>query len=132
MHKTPLFFLIDDDFDDQEIFLLSLHDIDPKIKSVMAKDGCDALEIIAKNKDFVPDFVFLDLNMPRLTGHECLVQLRQIPRFQNIPIYVYSTSSSNKEREVALAHGATGFITKPSSIKGLVKILSDLIVVGGR
>ena len=127
MQQKISFFLIDDDIDDREIFTLALKDIDSSIKCTTAKDGAEALDFIENNKDFIPDFIFLDLNMPRINGKECLVEMRRIVRLQNIPIYIYTTSSSDKDKLELLNMGATGFITKPYTIKKLVEILSQII-----
>ena len=127
MQQKISFFLIDDDIDDREIFTLALKDIDSSIKCTTAKDGAEALDFIENNKDFIPDFIFLDLNMPRINGKECLVEMRKIARLQNIPIYIYTTSSSDKDKLELLKIGATGFITKPYTIKKLVEILSQII-----
>jgi len=127
MQQKISFFLIDDDIDDREIFTLALKDIDSSIKCTTAKDGAEALDFIENNKDFIPDFIFLDLNMPRINGKECLVEMRKIARLQNMPIYIYTTSSSDKDKLELLNMGATGFITKPYTIKKLVEILSQII-----
>ena len=127
MQQKISFFLIDDDIDDREIFTLALKDIDSSIKCTTAKDGAEALDFIENNKNFIPNFIFLDLNMPRINGKECLVEMRKIVRLQNIPIYIYTTSSSDKDKLELLNMGATGFITKPYTIKKLVEILSQII-----
>ena len=126
MQQDLSFFLIDDDLDDQEIFVLAIEDIDTSIHCKTASDGCEALNILKENENFIPDYIFLDLNMPRVNGRECLVEMRKIPRLKSIPIYIYSTSSSEKDRIETLSLGATGFITKPNSIDELVRILSDI------
>lgn len=127
MQKIITFFLIDDDLDDQEFFMLALRDINPEIKCIMAKDGCEALEIIKKNKDFIPDFIFLDLNMPRVNGKECLVEMKKIEQLKNTPIYIYSTSSTNRDKIEMAELGAKSCIKKPCTIKELVSVLSQVI-----
>ncbi len=123
-----MFFLIDDDADDQEIFQLSLQEVDPALICITANDGREAIEIITHDENFLPDIIFLDLNMPRMNGKECLAEIRGIPRFNNVPIYMYSTSMSDKDKQDTLNLGAKGFITKPNSTKELVKILAELTV----
>ncbi len=127
MQPEISFFLIDDDIDDREIFTLALKDIDSSIKYTTAKDGAEALDFIENNGNFIPNFIFLDLNMPRVSGKECLIEMRKIVRLQNIPIYIYTTSSSDRDKLELLNMGATGFITKPYTIKKLVEILSQII-----
>ena len=129
MQEKKSFFLIDDDIDDREVFVLALKDIDPSINCITAKDGAEALDFIENNENFIPDFVFLDLNMPRVSGKECLIEMRKIARLQNVPIYIYTTTSSDKDKLELLTIGATGFITKPYTIKKLVEILSQIILI---
>jgi len=128
MQHDYFFFLIDDDIDDQEIFGLAIEDVNAKIKCEIANDGREALDILLADEAFTPDFIFLDLNMPRISGKECLVEMRKIPRLQHVPIYIYSTSSSDKDKTETNSLGATGFITKPYKIDDLVEILSEIIL----
>jgi CheY-like chemotaxis protein len=123
--KTLL--LIDDDFDDRDTFLLSIKEVDPLIHCVTAKDGREAIEMLQNDESFIPDFIFLDLNMPRMGGKEFLVAVRKFERMKNVLIYIYTTSAANKDKEEALALSAAGFITKPYTINKLKEILSELL-----
>ncbi len=127
IQKELLFFYIDDDIDDHEIFISALNDISGMNKCVVANTGCEALELMKKNKNYIPDFIFLDLNMPMLGGKECLIELRKIERLKSVPIYIYSTSSNLKDKKETKELGASGFVTKPSSINNLIKIISGII-----
>jgi|ERR1700757_82723 len=127
MSKEILFFLVDDDADDRLIFTMALSCLHSKIVYVTAKDGEEALEML-KNEEFTPDFIFLDLNMPRVDGKECLVEIRKMERLQKVPVYIYSTSLQEKDREETLSLGATGYFIKPYSTTALVSMLSKIIV----
>jgi CheY-like chemotaxis protein len=67
MQKTCL--LVDDDEDDKEIFSLALTEANPSIKCVVASDGHEALSLL-RDGSFIPDYIFLDLNMPLMSGKE--------------------------------------------------------------
>ena len=121
------FFLVDDDKDDHEFFKYALRKIDPKINCATANNGVEALELMGANESFVPDFIFLDINMPKMNGKECLVHLMKIEKLSLVPIYMYTTSSSEADKTETLQAGATGFITKPASIGLLQKILTEII-----
>jgi len=127
MSKEILFFLVDDDVDDREIFKMALHCIRNKTKCVTAKNGEEALEFLNKNEGFIPDFIFLDLNMPRVDGKECLVEMRKIERLKQVPIYIYSTSLKDTDRAETFSLGATGYFIKPYTTTALVNILSKII-----
>ena len=85
MQKNLTFFLADDDPDDREFFTLALRKIDPTIKCVITKVGCEALDFFKENESFIPDFIFLDFNMPRVNGKECFLELRKINRIRLAP-----------------------------------------------
>ena len=90
-----------------------------------AKNGKEALENAAKH-DFVPNYIFVDLNMPMVSGRECVVALRKIDRLAHVPIIVYTTSSFGKDIEDVKALGATHYLIKPSSFTALVAALEKI------
>ncbi|WP_247234725.1 response regulator [Telluribacter sp. SYSU D00476] len=120
--------LIDDDQDDQEIFALALNKVDPTIHCVTADDGLDALQKLNRNSDFVPEYIFLDLNMPRMNGKQCLTELKKIERLDQTPIIIYSTSSEPRDILETKQLGATDFMTKPSFIDALTASLAKVFV----
>ena len=124
---TPLkktCFLIDDDVDDQEIFVMALNQLDIQFHCFVASIGNDSLHKL-KRETVLPDYIFLDLNMPRMNGKECLKELKKNERLQNIPVIIYTTSSSKADIEDTLKLGAAGFITKPFSLKELTDTLTQ-------
>ena len=120
-------FLIDDDDDDREIFEIALEAVDKSCVFISAKNGLEALKFIDENPDFIPDYIFIDLNMPYMTGCECLAAVKQITRLTNVPVIIYTTSSYGKDANDTLALGAAHFLVKPASISALTTALSDII-----
>ena len=122
--KKPLFFLlIDDDIEDTFIFKEVLESMESQINFQNAKDGLEALQLL-KDSVELPDTIFLDLNMPRMNGKECLAKLKSDPHLKQVPVIIYTTSLQSSDIEETLQKGATCFIAKPTSIKDLKKILS--------
>jgi CheY-like chemotaxis protein len=119
-------FLIDDDEDDYEIFKMALNDIDPAIRLHYAYNGFDALKKLNGEHHLVPDFIFIDWNMPKMNGRQCLEEIKKNERLRHIPVYIYSTSSDPKAIEETRRLGASDFIVKPSSISTLVNILARI------
>src|SRR5215216_7180747 len=113
LSKTPLFFLADDDADDQEIFKEALSEIDKSIRCLTASSGEEALSKLTGGLKPLPDYIFLDLNMPRMDGLQCLTEIKKIKILKNIPVIIYSTSSAQKDVEETRKLGADYFITKP-------------------
>ena len=132
MHRATTCLLIDDDADDREIFSMALSEADPGVECVMAGSGFDALEKL-KPTAFVPDFIFLDLNMPGMTGRECLKEIRRMERLDNVPVIVYSTSSVSRDIQETRKMGANDYISKPTSISELTELLAScLLRMGGK
>ena len=121
--------LVDDDEDDREIFCLALNQVDPAIDCLTAADGLEALSIL-KEKAFVPDYIFLDLNMPRMDGKECLREIRKQKDLAHIPVIMFSTSSADKEKEETKRLGASSFIVKPSLVSILAENLHQIFKNG--
>ena len=115
--------LIDDDLDDTLLFRKVVSDINDSILFLSAQDGKDALDFLQSAPTNLPDIIFLDLNMPKMNGKECLTLLKKDPVLREIPVIIYTTSSLPKDKQETIAEGALCFITKPSSIADLKKIL---------
>lgn len=121
--KTCL--LVDDDEDDKEIFCMALEEADPSIHCYSASDPVQALAML-KDTSFIPNYIFLDLNMPFMSGKECLVEIRKQPHLLDVPVIIFSTSSSHRDIRDTAALGASSFITKPPLISALAQKLSAI------
>lgn len=121
------FLLADDDTDDTDMFHEALMEVDPSTVFYRATDGRDALAILKKCEQEMPHIIFLDINMPRMDGWECLAQLKASDTYKNIPVLIYSTSAHQRDIDIALELGALCFMTKPSDFKELKKILAEII-----
>lgn len=124
MNNGKTCFLIDDDIDDQEIFTLVLKSVNPSISCVVANDGIEAVSKLKKEETFNPDYIFLDLNMPRMDGKECLQEIKKIDRLRQIPVIIYSTSSEQQDIVETRNLGAADYLEKQSSVAELKKKLA--------
>ncbi len=127
MQHNPTVFLIDDDTDDQEIFGLAIEKTNLKADCVYANDGIQALEKINGDESFMPDYIFIDMNMPRMNGQQCLAEIKKIERLKDIPVFMYSTSADPESISENIQMGAEDFIVKPSSITELTQILKKIL-----
>jgi CheY-like chemotaxis protein len=121
-------FFIDDDLDDQEIFSLVVREISDNITCVFANDGINALEIIKTNNSFIPDWIFIDVNMPRMNGIKCLSEIKKFKHLERVPVYIFSTSAEISVVEESKKMGATGFIKKFIDTNDLKEKLSQIIL----
>lgn len=122
MRTDNLCLLIDDDLDDQEIFALALQQVNPDLNFMTATSAHEALAKLALPSPR-PSYIFLDLNMPRMNGKECLREIKKMPHLKDIPVVIYSTSSLRNDVVETLRLGASEFITKPFSMPELVAVL---------
>ena len=112
MSRQITCFLIDDDQDDQEIFLSVLHGFTPAIHCETADNGKEGLHKLLTG-EVNPDIIFLDLNMPLMNGKQFLEARQDHEKIKHIPVIILSTSSDHKTILEARQWGAKHFITKP-------------------
>ena len=125
--EKKIFMIIDDDEDDRSFFIEAI--VKKKINSplyIEANDGEDALRKLLKVKQ-LPDFIFLDINMPRMDGRECLKQLKQDDKLKHIPVIMYSTFFSEKTINEFHKLGASNCMTKPTDLNKLPAQISEVI-----
>lgn len=123
--KQKLILLIDDDSDDREIFEIALNEIGLNHKCITAENGREAIELLSSNPLIFPDYIFLDLNMPLLSGKEFLQKIKNFPNLKETAIIIYTTSSYAKDIEETKLLGATHFLLKPSNFNLLIHVLSE-------
>ena len=103
-------FYLDDDIDEVLLFSEAVHEIDPDIDFEGLTDSTEALRQLHLNPP--PDVIFLDFNMPGLTGEDCLEYIQQLPNYQNVPIVIYSTGVDDRLRQRLLRKGAAMVVNK--------------------
>jgi DNA-binding response OmpR family regulator len=131
VNKPISCFLVDDDPDDQDVFYMALDELEAKFDVALASDGADAMEKFA-DTTFVPDYIFIDLNMPRMDGIHLLREIRKLPALKNCIVTMYSTSSEQKMMEMSLELGANDYIVKPPSLTVLATRLANVFRVQER
>jgi chemosensory pili system protein ChpA (sensor histidine kinase/response regulator) len=90
----------------------------------LAADGLEAAELVAQHGCHL---VITDLEMPRMTGYELMVQLRQNPTTRRIPVMVVTSRAGAKHRDRAMKDGAVAFLTKPVQEDQLIAAVEQLI-----
>jgi CheY-like chemotaxis protein len=127
MIRKKTFFIVDDDIDDQELFIEAVNEVDKSIQCISASDCEEALDLLKSGKMTLPDMIFLDLNMPRLNGKQCLAELKKQANLRHIPVIIYSTSSEKRDIEETSRLGAAHFLTKPNKFEELCKALTFVV-----
>lgn len=119
--------LVDDDRDDAELFQEALEEVDSHLLFQHFENAQMALAKWVEARIELPDVIFLDLNLPQVSGWDILKQLRQTNHLASIPVVMYTTSSQKKEAEIARELGANFFITKPTDYKELKNLLTEVL-----
>ena len=125
MQSAKRILLVEDDLDDQLFFTEALHNIHPNIQYEIANDGAEALLLVDSPPPF--DMIFLDLNMPKVDGFECLQQLRALENYKKVPVIIVSTSTRVEDIDRCKNLGATTFFSKPSSFEKLFVQLKGIL-----
>ncbi|MBT1704861.1 response regulator [Chryseosolibacter indicus] len=120
-----IIFYADDDPEDCELFNEALQQIDPAIKSIIAKDGREALAYLQNSRD-LPDYIFLDINMPLVDGKKCLIEIKKDFRLKQVPVIMYSTTSDTNEIREYYKLGAHDFLIKPNNFSTLCDCLESI------
>lgn len=129
MENEPIRILLaDDDESDHLLFREAFSEL--KINTIIrtVNDGIQLMEWLNMNNTRLPDLLFLDLNMPRKNGLECLKEIRRDEKFKDISIAIYSTSDNEKDVEETFRNGANVYITKPHNFNMLKKVLEKAVL----
>lgn len=109
---------------DLQIFREAIKQACEPVKFTEVSNGLELLNILAEIE--TPDLILLDLNMPSMQGEDCLKVIRGRKKYDDVPIMVYSGSSSRQEIDYCLAHGANYYVVKPNSLESLQALANDI------
>lgn len=121
--------LADDDEDDRLLFTDAFEEMKINTKVNTFNDGVELMDYLNNPNAVLPNVLFLDLNMPKKNGIECLNEIKKNARFNDIAIAIFSTSSSEEHIEETFVQGANIYIKKPSDFATLKKVLSDVVTI---
>jgi len=124
MNTNKNILLVEDDKDDQELFIAALSEVDKAAIYDIANNGKEALNKL-ENSSALFSLIFMDINMPVMNGIECLSEIVKKPEIRNIPVVILSTDTGHIETVRKL--GAKAFIKKPADGKSLRNQLEQLI-----
>jgi CheY-like chemotaxis protein len=125
-NETPIHSIIvaDDDSDDRLFLEDVLYELAPAKSVTSVKDGQELLSLFMH---FIPDILFLDLEMPLKNGLECLKEIRNNPATKELPIVVFSSTNREYNIDVAYEMGAHLFLSKPSSYDDLKLAIQTIL-----
>lgn len=116
--------IADDDEDDRFLAHESLSSCCAKYAVQFVRDGAELMDYLRREGEYaqapalpVPDLLFLDINMPRMSGLEALREIKSDPRLCSIPVIMWTTSSAESDLTASYREGASLFVTKPASFR---------------
>ncbi|SMB88680.1 response regulator receiver and unknown domain protein [Hymenobacter roseosalivarius DSM 11622] len=123
--------LVEDDFFDTMIVEKSFAKFSVQHKLYTAFNGLEALDMLLGRNgqeaiEPLPEVILLDLNMPKMNGHEFLEELRSQPTLRDIPIFITTTSAMDVDRLNAQHMGVTGYILKPIDFETSTDMVDSL------
>ena len=119
-------FYADDDIDDVEIFKEAIAEVVENVEVVPTSTCEELLLKIATESHRLPDYIFLDLNMPKKSGRDCLQDIRKNPILKDTRVIILSTSRNQHDIISTYNDGADYYISKPNSLNGYKEALSKL------
>jgi CheY-like chemotaxis protein len=122
VQESPLVLVADDDRDILSLVALGLERSGYRV--VQASDGAEALEVALREQ---PDLAVLDLMMPRMTGLEVTLGLRDDERTRDLPVILLTARVQETDVQAGLAAGATAHVAKPFSLSELCKQVEVLL-----
>lgn len=122
--KVGSIVLADDDQDDHDFFRDALKEISPSTHLTIVKNGEELIDLL---KHYIPDFIFLDLEMPCKNGLECLTEIRSNQLLKTIPVVIFSSTTRPANIETAYEMGADLFFIKPSIYNELTSSIRAIL-----
>jgi CheY-like chemotaxis protein len=123
--------LADDDQDDRRFFENALKKLPTASRLTTVDDGDELMKYLEENKEALPDVLFLDINMPRKNGFECLEEIRKNENLKNLPIFIFSTSYAQEKINKVFKSGAHVYIRKPSNFLQLIQLIRHALPIAG-
>jgi CheY-like chemotaxis protein len=124
MNKKHLSILLaDDDLDDCHFFKTALEGLPISSLLTAVHDGDQLMNYLFENLGDLPHVLFLDINMPRKNGMECLYEIKQNEKFKDLPVIMFSTSNSWDKINLLFKSGAHVYIHKPSDFSQLKQVI---------
>lgn len=126
-HDPIEILLVEDDADDRLFFAEALSQIPVCTKLTVVNDGVEAINYINNPDTGLPHIIFLDLNMPKMKGIECLEEIRKNELLKDTPCVIITTSTSPNDINDTYKHGANLYFAKPIGMLALVRMIDKAL-----
>lgn len=121
--------LADDDEDDCMFFEEAVTELPCAAELTVVNDGEHLMDLLHQKLNYLPDVLFLDLNMPRKTGIQCLSEIKENENLKDIPVIIYSTSYDKEVANLLYENGAHYYIRKPTHFSKIKKAILETLKI---
>lgn len=129
MPKLLVLLLADDDKDDCLFFKDALDELPVKADLTTVHDGEQLMQLLDEKTGELPHVLFLDINMPRKNGFECLSEIKHNEKLKQLPIIIFSTSFEQDVVNLLYKNGAQHYIRKPADFSQLKKVIYQALLL---
>jgi CheY-like chemotaxis protein len=130
VHKTVQLLIIEDNPGDVRLLEEAFRELRADVNIQVAKDGAEGLEMVLHSPhpkgQWHPDLILLDLNLPKVSGHDVLVRIKSNPTTCRIPIIILTSSRAEADVRRAYESHANAYLKKPSTLDGLMSTAQDI------
>ena len=131
MIREPYILVAEDDLDDRYLLKAAFEENGYHDELKFVDNGFELMDylnscLVDKEYPNLPQFILLDMNMPKKDGNEALKEIKQHPALKKIPIVIFSTTRNETEMKRCYDMGAIAYITKPNSFGDLLNTIVDI------
>ena len=121
--------IIEDNAGDVRLLEEAFDELRANVTIQVAKDGAEGIQLVARasqSREGTPDLILLDLNLPKISGHDVLARIKADPRTRHIPVIVLTSSRAEADVHRAYQSHANAYLRKPSTLEGLLNTARDV------
>src|ERR1700761_3121795 len=130
VHKTIQLLIIEDNPGDVRLLEEAFRELRADVNIHVAKDGAEGLDMVLHSPQpkghWHPDLILLDLNLPKVSGHDVLIRIKSNPKTCRIPIIILTSSRAEADVRRAYESHANAYLKKPSTLDGLMSTAQDI------
>lgn len=127
--RTRYILLADDDKDDSFLFQDILDELPLATHLTTVYNGEQLMQLLNETKEKLPDVLFLDLNMPRKNGFDCLLEIKRSEKLKFLSVIIFSTSFEQEVVSLLYENGAHHYIRKPNSYRQLKRLIHQALIL---
>lgn len=127
MIRHPKILVLEDDSIEIKKIQRALATLDIEELSI-CKNGIEGMNYLEDEKEVLPNLILLDLNMPKMNGHEFLEKIKKHKQFKKIPVLIFTTSNSHVDINRCYENQVAGYMVKPidySEYKSILKVVEQ-------